>query len=306
MNSTKVITLPIDKIQADIKNPRQEFSPPEMRRLEESIKKQGILTPLMVEENNDGTYLLVDGERRFRASKKLAFKEVPVIVMPAMDESERLIARFQLQEQHSQWTAWEKAQAMAQFQNTMGLTNGEVADALGLSRSQVQKYVEIARMSKRTSQSIAERKLPFDYLVRIARVIRGIKDSPEIRQDLENALIDKIDRKLILKAGDISKYSQAVNAGHEKIARKIISKPNYTPQEAQNDAGTSVQEHVTEMMTGLGHIINVGPSLVADKNLVFSEKNHIKVMAAKKILEKLEDVDFEKGTMRRSNKVTVD
>ena len=95
----KIQYISVDKIKADPKQPRQEFIPAEMHKLEKSVKERGILQPIIVEKQ--GTlFVIVDGERRYKVSKSLGLKIMPCVVYEKMDSLDRLIMRFHLQEQH--------------------------------------------------------------------------------------------------------------------------------------------------------------------------------------------------------------
>src|SRR3990167_2828370 len=98
-------------VHPDPKQPRQEFDPEDLRILQKSIASHGILQPLVVEKNGKG-YLIVDGERRYRAAKLNALKTLPVEIVPQMSVLTRFIKRFHLQEQHKNWSWFDKARAI--------------------------------------------------------------------------------------------------------------------------------------------------------------------------------------------------
>jgi ParB family transcriptional regulator, chromosome partitioning protein len=73
-------TLPIEKIQLPLKQPRRYFDPEKQIQLTESIQEYGILEPLLLRQLENGAYELVAGERRYRAAQSLKLKEVPVVI----------------------------------------------------------------------------------------------------------------------------------------------------------------------------------------------------------------------------------
>lgn len=206
---SKTITVELSKVHADPQNPRQEFDPLELAKLEASIKRNGILSPLSVEEDGKGTYLLVDGERRFRASTNLKLKDIPVNVMPKMSDLERLVTRFHLQEQHSNWNAFEKANAIKYFLQEMKMSTFEIASTLGLQGGDVERLILVSALSKRTATAIANRKLPFEWIVELGRISKSVHDEGQ-RGDVENALLEKIDKKIVLRARELRKYRVAL------------------------------------------------------------------------------------------------
>jgi len=77
----RIYEMPLAKIKVDPSQPRKYFNEQDLRELADSIKEQGLLHPIMVRKNGDGTFLLVQGERRFRAHEirddlLKAFKEI--------------------------------------------------------------------------------------------------------------------------------------------------------------------------------------------------------------------------------------
>lgn len=292
MATNKTITVELSSIKADPNNPRQEFDPTQMKFLEESIKQNGILTPLSVELDKDGKYLLVDGERRFRASTALKLKEVPVTILPAMSDTERLIKRFHLQEQHSSWSAWEKGNAIKGLQLTLGIPEKEVGAMLGMASSTVNKYNLVANLSRRTATQFGERKLPFEWVLEVARTVTAVQDEA-LRQDVEEALFNKIDNKLITRAREVRKYRQAIQHGGNPILKKVIENDKYTPTQASNDAGLEDWDTVNGIRNGLGWVILYGEKLLAKKNPTVPNSLHGKALKAVKIVRELADLDYE-------------
>lgn len=232
-NKKQSTTIAFLEIVPNKSNPRQEFNPEDMAKLEGSIKKIGIKQPLIVERQKDGSYLLLDGERRYRAAKKLGLKELPVIIEEPMDEADRLSLMFSIQEQHQSWTLWEKAKAVAEFQKITQLSSQEVADALGLNQNVINNYVLVTNMSKRTAQQIMERKLPLAYLIEIGKIAKEIPE--EYRTDFDDAMIAKIDNRLILRARNLGTLRLAIKNGGNKLIEKFIKDPKYGPTKASQE-----------------------------------------------------------------------
>lgn len=231
MKSQQIELIALSKVVPDVNQPRQEFSPEAMERLEHSIKAQGILTPLSLEILPDGRYLIVDGERRYRASKTVGLKEIPAVICDAMAPQERLIKRFHLQEQHSSWSAYDKARAIVALQEEMGLNQGELAATLGISVTTIKGYLSLTQLSKRTVDATIKARLPFDVLRELA-VTTAKVDSVKTKAALEAALLSKLERKVITSARDFRKYRVAIKYGGEEMIEKIIKEENLTPSEA--------------------------------------------------------------------------
>lgn len=225
----------IDKLLPDPEQPRQEFEPLAMARLEESIRKQGVLVPLAVEKQN-GQYLIIDGERRYRAAKKLGLKTLPIVVHQKTDNFGRMVARFHLQEQHTNWSAFDKARAINSIKTSTDLTEGDIANLLGLAQKTVSGYIALLSLSARTMELSVDKRIPFTHLRCIAHSVKTI-DAPKLKQELEQALINKVSSGVIETAGDITKYGKAVRTEMQKVVTKMISDPEYTVKQALVDAG---------------------------------------------------------------------
>ena len=72
--------MPIDKISANPNQPRKNFDEQALRELADSIKKHGVIMPIVVNDNGDGTYMIIAGERRIRDCKLAGIETIPVVV----------------------------------------------------------------------------------------------------------------------------------------------------------------------------------------------------------------------------------
>lgn len=234
--------LEVNQIEADPTQPRQSFDPREMELLKASISKQGILVPLMVEKHN-GKYLLVDGERRYRTAVALKLKEVPVEIMDKMTDSERMIKRFHLQDQHSNWTHFDRARAIQFFYKTEKMTPAEVADTLGIGASTVSRWLEILKLSKRSQELMVSRRLPFSYVSHIGLLAnRYTSITDESVEKIEEELIGKLDRHEIRKNGDFDEVSRVFNKEEPKRMLEFLHTKLHTKGLLTGSkAGASVQ-----------------------------------------------------------------
>ncbi len=128
----RAVTMDMSSITPDPNQPRKNFNPERLAELIASIEKYGIINPLVVEELGKGKFMLVDGERRYRAALELQLKKVPVLIHPAMEETERTIQQFHIQEQHEGWSATEKAIAVGKLADRMGISYRALAQMLAL------------------------------------------------------------------------------------------------------------------------------------------------------------------------------
>ncbi|MGN1213812.1 MAG: ParB/RepB/Spo0J family partition protein, partial [Bacteroidaceae bacterium] len=90
--SSSISEIDIDKIVANPNQPRREMDPASLNELAESIKQIGIVQPITLRQMNDGTYQIIAGERRWRASQQAGLTTIPAYIRNANDESVALMA----------------------------------------------------------------------------------------------------------------------------------------------------------------------------------------------------------------------
>lgn len=158
----------LKKIKPDEAQPRKDFDPAKLASLISSIKKHGIKQPLVVQQLKDGTFLLVDGERRYRASTQLKLKEVPVIIEPVTDDVTRLVQQFHIQEQHQSWTATEKAMAIGQLADQLEMNFSQISELLGISKDTARSYKAFWDLLVRREFEKTEMRVSFAINIRSA------------------------------------------------------------------------------------------------------------------------------------------
>ncbi len=134
--------LPIDKIEPNPEQPRSEIG--DLNELTQSIKQNGVLEPLLVKPNRDNqTWMIIAGERRWRASNLAGLREVPCI---ELDLDEKSIAEIALIEnlQRKDLTIWEEADGLAALREKFGYTQEEIAKKISKSRTTVTESLTIA------------------------------------------------------------------------------------------------------------------------------------------------------------------
>lgn len=136
----------IDWIDADPNQPRREFDEERLQELAASIRQYGVLNPVLVKPSERaGRYTLIAGERRLRASKLAGLTSIPAIVDQEADEAGSRTLAIQLVEnlQRSDLSALERAHAIGALKGAFGLSVRDVAERLGISKSMVQRSLDI-------------------------------------------------------------------------------------------------------------------------------------------------------------------
>lgn len=141
----------IDLVEPNPEQPRSEFG--DLHELSESIKEKGVLEPLLVRPNPDaGTWMIIAGERRWRASKLAGLTEVPCIEMDLDDQGVAEIALIE-NLQRKDLNVWEEADGLASLAAKFGYTQEQIAQKISKSRSTVTEFMTIAGLP----QEIRER-----------------------------------------------------------------------------------------------------------------------------------------------------
>lgn len=134
-------TIAVDAIFPNPEQPRNEFG--DLTELTESIREKGVLEPLLVKPTEDGRFMIIAGERRWRSSQLAGLTEVPCI---EMDLDEQGIAEIALIEnlQRKDLNVWEEADGLASLASRFGYTQEEISKKISKSRSSVTELMTIA------------------------------------------------------------------------------------------------------------------------------------------------------------------
>ena len=135
-SSASANEIEIEKLIANPNQPRKNFDENALNELANSIKVHGIIQPLVVNDQKDGTYLIIAGERRFRASKLAGLDKVPCIIK---DYSNKQIKEISIIEnlQREDLNPIESARAIKQLMEEYNMTQEAVSERIGVSRPNI-------------------------------------------------------------------------------------------------------------------------------------------------------------------------
>ena len=163
--------IPIDKIEANPFQPRKEFDEDALNELSQSIKQQGVITPVTVRQMPDGKYQLIAGERRIRASKLAGLKEIPAYVRVATDGQMMEMALVE-NIQRENLNAMEVAFSYNALMEECSLTHEQLSERLGKSRSVITNYLRLLNLPAETQLALQHDEISMAH----ARVLAGVKD----------------------------------------------------------------------------------------------------------------------------------
>ena len=150
--------MPLNKISANPNQPRKNFDEQALKELSDSIRKHGVIMPIVVNDNGDGSYMIIAGERRFRACKLAGKETIPVVIRKY---SAREIKEISLIEnlQREDLNPIEAATAMKQLMVDYKLTQDELAERIGKSRPAVANTLRLLNLCPEVIELVAEGKL---------------------------------------------------------------------------------------------------------------------------------------------------
>lgn len=139
--------LPVGRIRANPFQPREEFDPEELADLAKSIQDNGLLQPLLVRPRpgDKKSWELVAGERRLRAVRELGWEEVPAWVKDVDDQTLLVLALVENLQRES-LAPLEEAEGFRVLSESFGLTQGEIAEAVGKDRSTVANALRLLQL----------------------------------------------------------------------------------------------------------------------------------------------------------------
>jgi ParB family transcriptional regulator, chromosome partitioning protein len=147
--------LPIDVVERSPFQPRRDFAPVELEHLASSLRRHGMLQPIVVRPLASGRYELVAGERRWRAAQQAGWSDIPAAIRPLTDgQAAELAIVENLQRQNL--GPIELAQAIAKLIAELGLTHEEVAATLGAERSTVSNWLRLLELDPEVQAQVGE------------------------------------------------------------------------------------------------------------------------------------------------------
>ncbi|WP_290770931.1 ParB/RepB/Spo0J family partition protein [Anaerofustis sp.] len=182
-NENDIKNIDINLIKANVNQPRKFFDKEKIKELSDSIKEHGVIQPLIVvKKNND--YIIVAGERRYRASIMAGLKEIPVIVK---EYDEKEISEVSLIEnlQREDLNEIEKAEAYNELKETFNMTQEDIAKRLGTSRTAVANTLRLLSLNKKAKELLKNNTISAGH----ARAVLSVDE--KLRDDFLNEVISK-------------------------------------------------------------------------------------------------------------------
>jgi ParB family chromosome partitioning protein len=243
------LLVPIEKVKANKDQPRKIFKDKEITELSASIKENGIIQPLIVTEQEDGTFLLISGERRLRASRLAGLEMVPVVTKKVSKKEHMAMAIIE-NVQRADLNCVEEALSYYSLMNEFGLTQEEVAKQIGKERSTIANFLRVLKLPREVIGHLQKEDISFGH----AKVLASLKDDEATKRFSRLAIDEKMsvrDLEKAIKNKKITKPKAANKFFDEKIdslKQKLEAKTGYhfELKTKNNGSGTITMKYTNE------------------------------------------------------------
>ncbi len=208
-DSISAIYVPLSNISANPNQPRKSFDEESLKELSVSIKEQGIIQPIIVEEIVPGRYSIIAGERRFRAAKMAGISKVPVIIK-SLNEMQRIQMSLIENIQRENLNPIEEASAYQYLMQRSDMTQEQVAEKVGKSRSAIANSVRLLSLSDSIKDDLISGQISAGH----ARAILSLVN-PSDQKLLRDKIIERD-----LSVREAEKLADEYNKGHKIVPKK--------------------------------------------------------------------------------------
>lgn len=181
--SSSINDVELSLIMPNPYQPRTYFDEEALSELSASIRELGVISPITLRKNEDGTYLIIAGERRFRASKLAGLTSIPAYIKTAADEQVMEMALIE-NIQREDLNAIEIALTFYRLMEEYKLTQERLSERVGKKRTTIANYLRLLRLPAEIQMGIKDRKIDMGH----ARAILGLND-PAAQLKLYEAIL---------------------------------------------------------------------------------------------------------------------
>jgi ParB family chromosome partitioning protein len=250
-------TMEINTIRPNPYQPRSEFDQKEIESLAESLKKDGLLQPVVVRPAGAGFYQLVAGERRWRAAKLAGLARVPVIIREVEDKKMLELALVE-NIQRRDLNPMEKARAFRQLMTLNGWTQEQLADSLGMGRPTVANFLRLLDLPLEVQEAVSRGTISMGH----ARALLAVTQRGPMLQMLKKVVTEDLSVRALEKLVTTSPASAPAKPGkkvepwiqefEQKLMDKLGVKVNITPDAIVVPYAS--KEQLTQVLRRLGVI----------------------------------------------------
>lgn len=225
--SSAINEIDVDLIKPNPNQPRRTFDEETLAELAASIKELGVVQPLSVRENGNGTYQIIAGERRWRAAGMAGIKSVPAYVRSASDSEVTEMALIE-NIQREDLNAIEVALAFKNLIDTYNLTQEALSERLGKKRATIANHLRLLRLPAEIQLGLRDHKLDMGH----AKALLSV-ENPKHQLKLYNLIlheqpsvrkVEELAKKISEQATEIDTSEKKQRKNNFKDLQKSISK----------------------------------------------------------------------------------
>ena len=181
----RVNKIPLDKIKINADQPRKHFDKTSLEELSSSIKTYGLLQPIVISPEDDG-YIVIAGERRFRAAKLAGLKDITALVRSS-EELERIEIGLVENVQREDLSPLEQAISIVRLHEQFNLEYRDIGARLGKAYSTITNIVRLLHLPENARKALEDKKITEGH----ARSILALKGTPKLQDKLLENIISK-------------------------------------------------------------------------------------------------------------------
>ncbi len=170
-----VVSLRITEVEPNLAQPRKTFDPEALSELAASVREHGIIQPIVVAKNEKGFYTIIAGERRWRAARMAELREIPAIVREYDEKTASEIALIE-NLQRENLNPMEEADGFRNLMNLYGMTQEEISQKIGKSRSAVANALRLLALKEPVRALVRDGKLSAGH----ARTLLAAPDAEQL------------------------------------------------------------------------------------------------------------------------------
>ncbi|MBN2144739.1 MAG: ParB/RepB/Spo0J family partition protein [Candidatus Aureabacteria bacterium] len=208
---TGVIELELNQIRPSSHQPRMKFEQEKLDELTQSIKARGIIQPILVRQDGNG-YIIVAGERRYRAMKSLGEKTIPAIIMEASHEQSLIMALIE-NLQREDLNPVEEGEAYHRLIKEHSYTQEKIAEEVGKSRSAIANAIRLIKLPSEIKRYLIEQKLSMGHV----RCLLAVED-PDKQLTLA---MEAVENNLSVRELENQVYSKKKKENEDKKSSKF-------------------------------------------------------------------------------------
>lgn len=219
LDTARVWQIAIENVIPNKNQPRQIFSPDDLKELSDSIREKGILQPIVARKMKDGGYEIVAGERRWRAAQLAGLHVVPVI-LKEIDDQEALELALIENIQRADLNPMEEAEAYAHLIKKYNLTQQRLSEKVGKERVTIANTMRLLNLAPEVRIMVSKGELSLGQ----AKVLLSVEDFASQRRLADRVKNDRLSvratEKLVLKAFKELDQAERANESGENLAKK--------------------------------------------------------------------------------------